>query len=133
MSSFPEGSIRIDFSVAGDMSYYGGIVMSGFIRGISRSVLSGGQYDGLLQKMGRKSGAVGFALYLDLLWELEEERNDFDIDTLILYDEKTQLSRLFAKEKELTEAGKYVCTRRSVTEKLRYKELLDMRAEGDNK
>ncbi|MBQ4326915.1 MAG: ATP phosphoribosyltransferase [Clostridia bacterium] len=70
------GKIRIDFSVTDDMSYYSGIVMRGFIRGLSKSILSGGQYDNLLRKMGKKNSAVGFALYLDLIEELE----DSDID-----------------------------------------------------
>ena len=66
------GNIRVDFSVTDDMSYYNGIVMRGFVRGLSKSILSGGQYDNLLQKMGKKNSAVGFALYLDLIEELEE-------------------------------------------------------------
>ncbi len=77
------GKIRIDFSVTDDMSYYSGIVMRGFIRGLSKSILSGGQYDNLLRKMGKKNGAIGFALYLDLIEELEvsaEARLDADSD-----------------------------------------------------
>lgn len=66
------GKILIDFSVTDDMSYYSGIVMRGFIRGLSKSILSGGQYDNLLRKMGKKNSAVGFALYLDLMEELGE-------------------------------------------------------------
>ena len=66
------GKIRIDFSVTDDMSYYSGIVMRGFIRGLSKSILSGGQYDNLLHKMGKKNSAIGFALYLDLMEELED-------------------------------------------------------------
>ena len=66
------GKVRVDFSVTDDTSYYSGIVMRGFIRGLSKSILSGGQYDNLLRKMGKKNSAVGFALYLDLMEELEE-------------------------------------------------------------
>ena len=66
------GKIRVDFSVTDDMSYYSGIVMRGFIRGLSKSILSGGQYDNLLHKMGKKNSAIGFALYLDLMEELED-------------------------------------------------------------
>ena len=65
------GKIRLDFSVTDDMNYYSGIVFSGFIHGLSKSILSGGQYDNLLRKMGKKNGAIGFALYLDLIEELE--------------------------------------------------------------
>ena len=59
--------IRIDFSVINNMSYYNGIAFNGFIYGIPEGVLSGGQYDKLMNKMGKKSRAIGFAVYLDVL------------------------------------------------------------------
>ena len=62
-----EASVQIDFSSAADMNYYNGIVFRGFLDGVPESVLSGGQYDVLMRKMGRQAGAVGFAVYLDLL------------------------------------------------------------------
>ncbi|MBE7085484.1 MAG: hypothetical protein E7368_05470, partial [Clostridiales bacterium] len=58
--------IRLDFSVVNDMKYYNGIVFKGFVDGICEGVLSGGQYDKLMARMHRKSGAIGFAVYLDL-------------------------------------------------------------------
>ncbi len=61
------GMIRIDFSLTGNSRYYNGIVFQGYIRGIPSRVLAGGQYDRMMQRMGRKSGACGFALYLNLL------------------------------------------------------------------
>jgi len=60
-------SVEIDLSSAADMNYYNGVVFRGYIDGVPESVLSGGQYDVLMRKMGRKSGAIGFAVYLDLL------------------------------------------------------------------
>lgn len=57
--------VVIDFSLVSDMNYYNGIIFRGFLSGIPDSVLSGGQYDNLMRRMGRKSGAVGFAVYLD--------------------------------------------------------------------
>ena len=60
--------ISIDFSVINDLNYYNGIVFRGFIEGIPESILSGGQYDNLMLRMGHKnSHAIGFAVYLDLL------------------------------------------------------------------
>ena len=59
--------IVIDFSVVNALNYYNGISFKGFVEGVPTSVLSGGQYDKLMQKMGRKSGAIGFAVYLDEL------------------------------------------------------------------
>lgn len=71
-----ENRIRIDFSSTGDLKYYNGITFKGFISGIPECVLSGGQYDTLMQKMGRKDRAVGFAVFLDMLERLNEEVNN---------------------------------------------------------
>ncbi len=59
--------ICIDFSLVGNLKYYNGIAMRGFINGIPKSILSGGQYDKLMKKMERGGGAIGFAVYLDEL------------------------------------------------------------------
>lgn len=74
--------IRVDFSVGSDMKYYSGVVFKGYLEGIAQSVLSGGQYDKLLRTMGRSSGAVGFAIYTDLLQQRQDTQPQ--IDTLIL-------------------------------------------------
>jgi len=67
-----EDRIRIDFSASGDVKYYNGIAFKGFISGIPGSVLSGGQYDRLMRRMGRKDRAVGFAVFLNMLERLQE-------------------------------------------------------------
>ncbi len=59
--------IGIDFSLVNSTGYYSGIVFKGYINGISNRVLSGGSYDVLMQKMGKSSGAIGFAVYLDAI------------------------------------------------------------------
>ncbi len=69
--------LRIDFSVVSDINYYNGIVFKGFIEGVPSAVLSGGQYDKLMKKMKRSSGAVGFAVYLDML-DMASEPSDGD-------------------------------------------------------
>ena len=60
----------IDFSVVNDMKYYNGLAFKGFVEGIPSGILSGGQYDSLMQKMKKKSQAIGFAVYLDELSKL---------------------------------------------------------------
>ncbi len=86
--------LRIDFSVVGDMKYYNGIVFKGFIEGIPASVLSGGQYDKLMQKMHRRSRAIGFAVYLDMLERMEPQTASFDADTVVLYSAQSDLVAL---------------------------------------
>ena len=65
-----DGNVNIDFSIAGNLKYYNGIVFNGYIEGVPAAVLSGGQYDQLLRKLGRDSRAIGFAVYVDLLEHL---------------------------------------------------------------
>ena len=65
------GRILIDFSVVNDTNYYNGIVFKGFIKGLPNAVLTGGQYDRLMRRMQRKSGAIGFAVYLDEMDRLQ--------------------------------------------------------------
>ena len=64
--------LQVDFSVFSDIHYYNGIVFKGFVEGVPTAVLSGGQYDKLMQKMRRSSSAIGFAVYLDMLDMVEE-------------------------------------------------------------
>ena len=63
--------INIDFSIVNDISYYSGIIFQGYVEGIHSKVLSGGRYDELLHKFGKKEGAIGFAVYLDKLENLD--------------------------------------------------------------
>lgn len=72
-----EKNIAIDFSISKNDGYYSGIVFKGFINGLSSHILSGGQYDKLMKRMNRASGAVGFAVYLDSL----ERFSDIKADT----------------------------------------------------
>lgn len=81
-----EKNINIDFSIINDMSYYNGIVFKGYVAGIPSNILSGGRYDKLLQKLGKNAGAIGFALYLDMLDWLNYENEEYDADVLILND-----------------------------------------------
>ena len=59
--------VRIDFSVINNTNYYNGIAFRGFIDGVPTAALLGGQYDKMMNRMKRRSRAVGFAVYLDEL------------------------------------------------------------------
>ncbi len=69
-------SIQIDFSVGNNLKYYSGVVFKGYVNGIPTGILSGGQYDALLKKMGRSSKAIGFAIYVDLLQDMERSQSN---------------------------------------------------------
>lgn len=74
-SSDEAGNIRIDFSVMDDINYYNGIVFKGFAPELPEAVLSGGQYDSLMKKLGKNSKAIGFAAYTDLLDRIADEKS----------------------------------------------------------
>lgn len=127
-------NIRLDFSVINDMKYYNGIVFKGFIDGICEGVLSGGQYDKLLQRMGRKANAIGFAVYLDLLEGFQKQKAEYDLDTLIVYDDATDIAMLIQTVKTLTEKGESVRVQRERGDsKLRVKTVLDLSGKGGTK
>ena len=69
-------NINIDFSLVNSAGYYSGIVLNGYIGGISTRVLSGGSYDILAKKMGKENGAIGFAVYLDAIEHITLEETD---------------------------------------------------------
>ena len=121
------GKIKFDFSAVSDMNYYNGIVFKGYVSGISQSVLSGGQYDNLLYKMGRKSGAIGFAIYLDLLEDLPSEKQGYDVDVLLLCDSTTDNGVLVDTVKQIIDSGKTVSVQNADTQKIRYKEIIDIK------
>ena len=118
------GGIQVDFSIVNDMNYYNGIVFMGYIRGIPAGVLSGGQYDKLMRRMGRNCKAVGFAIYMDQLERLNDGPKPYDVDTVLLYDDRADIAALTRAVRELTQQGLSVRAQRAVDEKLRYRRLV---------
>ncbi|MBQ3056038.1 MAG: ATP phosphoribosyltransferase regulatory subunit [Clostridia bacterium] len=116
--------VHLDFSVVGDIGYYNGLVFKGFVAGVPEGLLSGGEYNGLMRKMGKSQNAIGFAVYLDALERLLDNGGAYDVDTVVIYDSAADLSLLSAAIESLTAAGQTVMARRAVPEKLRYQRLL---------
>ncbi len=121
--------IRIDFSVISDIKYYNGIVFRGFVSGVPQSVLSGGQYDRLMKKMQKGSGAIGFAVYLDLLERFLSNVKMYDTDTVILYDGDIDANLLKNTVEKYISFGS-VCVQRALPERYTYKRLVKI-SEGE--
>ena len=118
--------IRIDFSVVNNMNYYNGVVFKGFVEGIADGPLTGGEYGTLMKKMGKSAGAVGFAIYLDMLDELSLTQREYDVDTLIVYGEKSDTGAVIELKNKLISEGFSVSVQKSVPSKLRYKEIIKL-------
>ena len=123
--------VRIDFSVVDDIHYYNGYVFKGFVNGIPGSVLSGGQYDKLMKKMGRSDRAIGFAVYLDMLEHLEDTQAGYDVDIVLLYHETTPLTQIRKAAKALAAGGKRVLVQRCVPEDIRYQTIVNIQEVTD--
>lgn len=123
--------LRIDFSVVSDMKYYNGIVFKGFVEGVPVSVLSGGQYDRLMDKMGHKSRAVGFAVYLDTL-RRQTGFKSVAADVALLYDDKADVAKLQQAAESLRAEGLTVQLQRTLPEKAKYRQIMRF-AEGEVK
>ena len=118
-------ALYMDFSVVDDIHYYNGIVFKGFIQGLPAAILSGGQYDKLMTKMGRKDRAIGFALYTDLMERLAPTPQQYDVDTVLLYDENTDLKRLQSHISALNREGSVLALQHK-PETMRYRRLLKL-------
>ena len=124
------GRLNIDFSVVNDMNYYSGIVFRGFIDGIPEGVLSGGRYDKLMRKMGRTSGAIGFAVYLDMLELLDQSQKEYDTDILLLYHDDVDTTELMKAVAVLAKSGNRILAQKEMPEAIRYRQLLAYRNGG---
>ena len=116
-------NIRIDFSVIDDMNYYNGLVFKGFVEGIPESILSGGQYDKLMNKLHRKSRAIGFAIYLDMLEYIDAVNEKYDVDIMLLYEDDTSDVLLQETVAGLVATGKTVFVTKSINKKVKYMRL----------
>lgn len=97
--------LNLDFSIVSDLSYYNGLVFKGYIPGVHAAVLSGGQYDNLVRKMGKQAAAIGFAVYLDLLQQLPGPENDYDADVLLSYGPQTPAAHVIDEAARLRTQG----------------------------
>lgn len=121
-----QSKLRIDFSVVSDINYYNGIVFKGFIDKIPDSVLSGGRYDSLMQSMSRKSKAIGFAVYIDMLERFNEKEREFDYDAVLLYSEKDGIATVKKAAQSLRNEYGCVFTAKKLPEKATYGKLFEL-------
>jgi len=118
--------VNLDFSIVNDLSYYSGVIFQGYIEGVPTKVLSGGRYDKLLRKFGKRCGAVGFAVYLDLLERLAPPRQGTHVDVLLLYTDEADPQDVVNAVREITESGQSVRVTHKDDGTVKYKKLCKM-------
>ena len=103
------------------MRYYSGLIFRGYLPGLASGVLSGGRYDNLLHRMGRRGGAMGFAVYLDQLERLETEEPSYDVDTLLLYGPEDSPSTVAERAAAFLAQGRSVRAERHIPQGVRFR------------
>lgn len=123
----PQEHLRLDFSIVNNMDYYNGFIFRGYLPGLPSGVLSGGRYDNLLRQIGRGGGAIGFAIYVNLLERLGEPSESFDADVLLLYDGDTPASAVLQQAERCRQAGQSVRVERQTPEGLSFRSVRKVR------
>ena len=122
--------LYVDFSIVNDMRYYDGIIFKGFVNGIPDSILSGGRYDRLMERFGKKTGAIGFAVYLDKLERFGKEDAGFDVDYMLIYEEGTPAEKIIGAARQLGRDGSSVRTLAAADAGVSYRQLVRLEKEG---
>ena len=104
-----EKYVTFDLSMSGAYGYYTGMIFRGYTYGTGDAIVRGGRYDHLVEKFGKESPSVGFAIVIDeLMNALLRQKLDIPYhqkNTLILYEE-SERSRAIALAKEFRLAEK---------------------------
>jgi len=122
--------LYLDFSIVNDGSYYDGVCFKGFVNGIPDRVLSGGRYDKLLARLGKRSGAIGFAVYLDRLERFETAAPEYDVDTVLVYDKGMDINKIVEARRELVAEGRSVLVGHMPDKAQSYRQLLKITEKG---
>ncbi len=59
--------VSVDLGMVRSINYYTGIIFRGFTYGVGFPILSGGRYDNLVEKFGKKCPAIGFSMGINMV------------------------------------------------------------------
>jgi ATP phosphoribosyltransferase regulatory subunit len=88
------GYVHFDLGLVHQIDYYTGVVFRGYAEGVGAPVLSGGRYDSLVERFGRRAEATGFAVNVDAVGSCLSVETP-TLDTIVHY-EHGQLARAMA-------------------------------------
>ncbi len=88
-----EDHVTFDLSMSGSYGYYTGIIFRAYTYGTGDAVVRGGRYDHLLEKFGKSTPSIGFAIIIDELMSALN-RQKISVQTakrnLLVYTEATE-------------------------------------------
>lgn len=105
-----EEYVTFDLSMSGSYGYYSGIIFRVYTYGTGDAIVRGGRYDHLLEKFGKNTPSIGFAIIIDeLMNALSRQKIAVDAGhrNLIVYPENLKRSA-FALAKDCREKGKCI-------------------------
>jgi len=120
-----KAKIKLDTPALGDITYYNRLTLSGYVSKIPYAVLSGGCYDKLANKFGKRC-AAGFALKLSDLNNYYGGKIAGDVDILLLYNENSDIRAVLTEAEKLRSEGKSVRTERQIPPGLSCGEMIRM-------
>ena len=128
---FSEECFTLDFSVVNDLSYYNGLIFQGYIPGVPRAVLSGGRYDNLMERLGKATQALGFAVYIDELERVLDGAEGYDVDVLLVYEKDVSPAEILQTMTELSKGGETVRAQSMETSALNCRRLVKLGKAGE--
>lgn len=88
-----EDHVTFDLSMSGSYGYYTGIIFRAYTYGTGDAMVRGGRYDHLLEKFGKSTPSIGFAIIIDELMSALN-RQKISVQTakrnLLVYTEATE-------------------------------------------
>lgn len=105
-----EKYLTFDLSMSGNYGYYTGIIFRAYTYGTGDAIVRGGRYDHLVEKFGKQTPSIGFAILADeLMNALNRQKISirFRRSTLIVYTEQT-LKRAVMLARQFRSQGKCV-------------------------
>lgn len=105
-----EDYVTFDLSMSSRYGYYTGIIFRAYTYGTGDAVVTGGRYDHLLEKFGKQTPSIGFAIIIDeLLHALSRQKIPVDVghNNLIVYTERTEKWAI-SLARDFREKGKYI-------------------------
>ena len=97
---------------------------------LPKTFFPGARYDNLVHKFGKKAGAIGFAVYLDMLDWLKPTDEENDADVLVVYDDSVSAKELTAAVQQLSEENSSVAVLKCIPANGRYGKVYRMTERG---